>query len=272
MITSNFDLYKAEWLELVFDKRNKDYGAYELRQHYGDRMAKAMAITFGAIITLVVGLNFAFKHQPKPIEVMRTVTLTDVHPPKPVEQVKPAAPKAPETIKPATPIHTIKFVTPKPVPDAEAEKTNPPTHDELNKAAVGNTDIKGKDGDGGPAIDTKGGDGPALVENNNIIPFGAVEVNPEPFGGMEAFNKFLSRNLRYPDGSEAQGKVILTFVVEKDGSITAIQVLRSIAPELDAEAIRVLKKAPKWKPGIQNGQPVRVQYTIPFNFTRADEN
>lgn len=271
MITSNFDLYKAEWLDLVFDKRNKEYGAYELRQHYARNMAMAMLITFSAIGATLITLNIVFKHDIVPNQRIIEIPLT---PPPPIETAKkpivPIPPAQHVQLPPSPPVRTIEFkpmvVVPGDVP------TDPPTRVELQTAAVGPKTTEGAPG-GTSTLDVPagpGGDAPAITEDKTI--FNTVEVMPEPVGGMEAFNKFLSRNLRYPDGSEAQGRVILTFVIEKDGSITAIQVLRSIAPELDAEAIRVLKKAPKWKPGIQNGRPVRVQYTIPFNFTQAEGN
>jgi periplasmic protein TonB len=95
--------------------------------------------------------------------------------------------------------------------------------------------------------------------------FTAAEHEPEFPGGMGAFYKFIRKNLNQPK-DESQGKVYLSFIVEKDGSITNIQVLRSLSAEANAEAIRVMMKCPKWNPGIQNGKPVRVKYTLPIEF------
>jgi TonB family protein len=99
--------------------------------------------------------------------------------------------------------------------------------------------------------------------------FSAVEQEPTPPGGMGAFYDYITRNTVYPKSAkdqDIQGKVFLTFTVEKDGSLTNIKVLRGLSTDVDAEAIRVLKNAPKWKPGIQNGRAVRVQYNIPISF------
>jgi TonB family protein len=93
---------------------------------------------------------------------------------------------------------------------------------------------------------------------------GAVEKLPEFPGGEKAFGTYLHTNLRQPKG--IKGRVITSFVVEKDGSITDIRILRGISKEADEEAIRVLKKSPKWIPGSQVGKVVRVAYTMPINF------
>ena len=88
---------------------------------------------------------------------------------------------------------------------------------------------------------------------------------PEPTGGMAAWSKFLQRNIRYPD-TDMEGKVYLSFIIERDGKITNVTLMRGVTTLLDEEAMRVLKIAPAWKPGRQNGQPVRVKYTLPVNF------
>ncbi len=103
--------------------------------------------------------------------------------------------------------------------------------------------------------------------------FTKVEHMPEFPGGKEKFYYFLSRVIRYPAvarENNIQGKVILTMVVEKDGSLTHLRVLKSVADDLDKEALRVMSICPKWQPGTQNGQVVRVNYTVPISFTLAN--
>lgn len=100
--------------------------------------------------------------------------------------------------------------------------------------------------------------------------FTAVEQEPTFAGGIEAFYKFLQNNIRYPTKAfenKIQGKVFISFVVERDGSLTDIKVVRGIGGGCDEEAKRVISISPKWKPGIQNSKPVRVQYTMPISFT-----
>lgn len=99
--------------------------------------------------------------------------------------------------------------------------------------------------------------------------FTVVEVQPEFPGGFAALNKYLSQNIVYPQiaaDNGVHGKVIVGFVVEKDGSISQIKVLRGVDPELDKEAMRVVKSMPKWKPGQQQGRPVRARFTLPVTF------
>jgi TonB family protein len=99
--------------------------------------------------------------------------------------------------------------------------------------------------------------------------FTVVEVEPSFPGGVGNFFKYLQENIKYPADAEknrVQGKVFVGFVVEKDGSLTDVKVLRSVSPDIDAEAIRVINNSPKWEPGIQNGRTVRTQSTMSINF------
>jgi TonB family protein len=107
------------------------------------------------------------------------------------------------------------------------------------------------------------------VVNDDSEVYGAVEVFPEYPGGTTAMFEFIQKNLKYPESAKEkglEGRVFIGFVVEKDGSLSSFQVLRGVCDEIDAEAVRVLKMMPKWKPGMNNGEPVRVQYTMPFKF------
>jgi len=107
-------------------------------------------------------------------------------------------------------------------------------------------------------------------EDANTPPRRFVEVLPEPIGGMEFMNKYLQENMTYPPEAREKkitGQVFLEFVVEKDGSISNVKVIKSVHPLLDAEAVRAIKQLPKWKPGMQNGKPVRTYFSIPVRFT-----
>ena len=99
--------------------------------------------------------------------------------------------------------------------------------------------------------------------------FVVVENQPEFPGGNTAMMKFLSDNIKYPviaQENGIQGRVICNFVVERDGSITDVQVVRGVDPSLDKEAVRVIQQMPRWKPGKQRGQAVRVRFTLPVVF------
>jgi TonB family protein len=109
-------------------------------------------------------------------------------------------------------------------------------------------------------------------EDNGIRDFASVEIMPEFPGGMAGWDKYLQKNMKYPPiarKNNITGRVIVAFVVEKNGDLSDIKVIRSIGGGCDEEAVRVLKTAPSWKPGIQNGRPVRVAYTMPIFFQLA---
>jgi len=104
------------------------------------------------------------------------------------------------------------------------------------------------------------------TNKNTILYDDPVEILPHFPGGYQKFQVFLAKNLKYPD-SEVQGRVILMFIVEKDGQITHVKVIKSLAPEFDAEAVRVIKLSPKWIPKTADGKPVRSWMSLPINFS-----
>jgi protein TonB len=270
---TKFDLYNAEWLDLVFDHRNKEYGAYELRTNYGQTMVKAMGLAFGGV-AIIVASSLLFKAKPPVMVKMTPVELSTVAIKQP-DIVKPAKPAKPaEPLKATPPVKTMQNLPPVVVPiDPPVQ---PHTTTELLSSTIGSVDSKGDDKPGN-VIENKGGDGdgkaPAVDNSIHDMNGGGIEVMPEPVGGAAAWGKFLNKNLRFPGAAQEQGisgRVLMSFVIEKDGTLSNIKVERGAGFGFDEEATRVLKLAKAWKPGMQNGQPVRVKYVIPMNFQLAD--
>src|SRR5258708_25377299 len=216
MLISKFDLYRSEWLELVFDDRNKEYGAYDLRKHYAGNLFKAMGIAFFSVMVLF-GAYFVFHKShlvPRPIttDAVRPIITVNLRP-----RVEP--PKTVRHEMPTPPAHapTIKYTTPVPVPDPVS--VNPPTRTELIKATIGTDNVKGTgQGENVLKIDkgTGGIDPGPTVNTNEPVTTDLLEVMPEPYGGAAAWAKFLQKNIHYPaQASEEgkQGKVYLSFII-----------------------------------------------------------
>ena len=271
MLGSKLDILKQEWIDVVFTGRNKNYGAYELRKSNPKNTNKALLygiIFFVFVISLKTIINKIEGFIPKAPEKVKIseVVLT----PPPADKKK-EVPPPPEPPKPKT--DQVKFPPPIVKPDNEV-KEEPPTVQELKVADPGQKDIKG-DPNAEIKIDEPVGnsDQKAVTEDVNKV-YEVVEVLPSFPGGADKFTAYLSKNIRYPAvdrENNTQGKAIMQFVVERDGSLTDIKSLRAPTQAMADEATRVLKASPHWKPGIQNGRPVRAQYTVPINFSLAEE-
>ncbi len=273
MLISKFDLYKTEWLDLVFDDRNKDYGAYNLRQHYASTMVKAMGITFFSVAVLF-GASILLKTE-KPIIHVTQVDET-VKPPVLPAVKKIDKPKVIQHPKPE-PLKTVATIKDPPavvVPDKDSQ--TPVKNDQLKGVVIGQTTLKGDPGEVEIPVDkpSNGGGTAPAVDDKLYTPYSGLEQMPEPEGGMNAWSKFLNKNLRFPPEAQEEnisGKVWLSFIIEKDGHLSNIVVDRGAGHGFDEEALRVLKLAKAWKPGKQNGQAVRVKYSIPINFQLSGE-
>lgn len=119
----------------------------------------------------------------------------------------------------------------------------------------------------------------AQAQKNNIIPDSSGTIicvfpaNTEFPGGIDSFRSYIKRNLRWPGNGydDHEGRVIVTFIVEKSGKLTHIKVVRGVSPAIDKEAIRLIKNSPKWKPAIENNKPKRVSYSLPIAFNRSED-
>jgi len=274
MFGSKLDILKTEWIDVVFTDRNKAYGAYDLRKENPKNTNKALVIGVILFVVLISGqtiYNFVMGFIPKAQDKVH-VTNVILPPPPPLDQKKPPPPP-PEPPKPK--VDQVKFPPPVVKPDNEV-KEEPPKIEELKVADPGQKTIKG-DPNADIKIDEPVGnsDQKAVTEEDPNKIFTAVEKDPSFKGGIEKFYSYLQKNIHYPavaKENNVQGKVFMTFVVERDGSLTDIKVLRPLGSGCDEEATRVLKASPKWTPGIQNGRPVRVQYTVPISFALQQDD
>ena len=274
MLGSKIDLFNTQWLEVVFAGRNKSYGAYELRRDNSKTTSRAViigSVLFILMVSLPLIIRYISGILPEAEKEKITEVVLMAPPPINKEELPPPPPEPP---KPK--IDQVKFPPPVVVPAEEVKDEEPPTVEELKVADPGQKSIEG-DPNADIKIDEPAGEAPieaAVTEDNSIKDFASVEVLPEFEGGMAGWGKYLQKNLKYPPMARENnitGRVIVSFVVEKNGKLTDIKVLRGIGGGCDEEAKRVLAIAPAWKPGIQNGRPVRVAYTMPIFFQLAAE-
>lgn len=257
------DLLKTQWVEIVFEGRNKLYGAYELRKN--DKKTTYLALIIGAVIfSFLVSIPMLANLLPdrtKADDVLDTKIVAVKLPPKkekPKEFVPPPPPPPPK-------VDQVKFVKPK-VTKADEVTEEPPKIDDIKDKKIGKENIKG-DPDAELTVEPVGTGPKEVVEevDDQIYNTAGIEVKPDFPGGIDKFYKFIGKNYRVPEESGLKGKVFVSFVVEKDGSLTDIKVLRDIGYGTGKEAIRVLKSCPKWTPGEQNGKKVRVLYSLPIS-------
>ena len=269
-MAKDFDLNSQRWLALVFDGKNKEYGAYVQREESSDRHLKAMIlITIVALgLIFLPGLIKSVLPTPKDDTQVTEVNITDivskqdVPPENKIEQ--PVAPPPPE-LK-ATVAFTPPVVTrDENIRDEELIKTQQDLSD--TKADISVATVEGVQGGTVDIADLQ--EHKVVVEEKKPEIFSHVEVMPSFPGGETAMMKWLTENISYPTIAAEQGiqgRVVLRFVVKPDGSIDQVEVQRSLDPSCDKEAQRVVKKMPRWIPGKQNGNPVSVYYSLPVLF------
>jgi periplasmic protein TonB len=268
-------ILKSDVLDILFDSRNKAYGAYNLRKFYDNRLMKSLGVMLGVVVVLS-----AFTFIPKKKVVIDNVIIDTrtVFLPSPKDKLKDAdKPKQPKVNKPVT-APTRKWVTPvivsnnlkvdtlldiKPA-DIIALKNSVAPAGSIGPAII----QPAGSGDGGPGVTPE----PAKPPVDISTPIYSPEIMPAYPGGMEALRKFLQRNLTNPkemeEGEEVSVKV--KFVVDYDGNLKSFVTVQDGGEEFNKEVIRVLNKMPNWIPGKSNGQNVPVYYTIPVKFVAAN--
>ncbi len=260
--------------DIVFANRNKAYGAFSLRKGYRADVTKATVL--GAALFLLAMFtpsiinslsNNATEEAP-----MVEVDLMKI-PPPPIDPAEPPPPPPPPIEQPK--VNTVKFLPPEVKKDEEVPiETPPPTVEEIKEAVVANETVKGDPNANeliiapeAVAAPSKGKVVEAAPEPEKI--FTVVEQQPEFPGGTSEMYKYLGKNIKYPSAASranVSGRVFMSFVVNVDGSIQDVTVLKGLGFGCDEEATRVVKAMPKWKPGKQSGRAVRVKYNLPINF------
>jgi protein TonB len=272
---SKIDLISNDWTDLVFDGRNQAYGAYQLRRNTSKRNIWAMVFVAAVAALAYIGLSAYNRYQEAQkarFEAEMEASLLEQKKEAKVER-KAEAPKVEKAQVVERVKSSIAFTPPVIKKDSEVRPEDElKSQEELlqTKTAIGSFDVKGND-EGAEVLKAK-----EIIVQEAEKPkeeetkvFDVVEQMPSFPGGMGALMQYLSSHIKYPVVAEEngiQGRVICTFIVERDGSITDTRVARSVDPSLDKEAVRVINSMPRWIPGKQNGTACRVKFTLPVTF------
>lgn len=265
------DYRNTPMLDIIFENRNKEYGAYVLRQDYDTNMKRAVGITISSIL-LIFGSVFivnVLKAEPAPSKIETVVNVTDLgrikKPPVEIkeEKIEERKPKGENTVR-----DTERRV----VADEQASEDSVPDRHELAMADAGLT--TNLNNTPGPGIE--GGTGTELnlepvftVAKPVDKPIDFAEIMPKFPGGDNALLAFLNRNTKYPDREkemDIEGQVIVKFVVNEDGRVSSPVIIRSDSPGFSKEAIRVVGELPRFEPGMQQGKAVKVNFSLPFKW------
>lgn len=272
---AKIDLISNEWSDIVFNGRNQKYGAYQLRRGTSKRNVWSMVFVAAVAALAYIGLaayNSYQEAQKAKFEAEMEASLIETKKQAKVEK-KTETPKVEQVQKVEKVKSSIAFTPPVIKKDSEVKpEEEMKTQDELKetKTAIGAFDVKGNDEAGGTVLkaveDIAAPEPPKQEEEQNKI-FEVVEQQPSFPGG--SVNGWLAEHIKYPvvaAENGIQGRVVVQFVVEKDGSVSQVKVVRGVDPSLDKEAQRVISSMPKWIPGKQNGVSVRSRFTVPVTF------
>lgn len=257
--------------DIVFENRNKSYGAYDLRKGYGQTVQRAvvMGVAFFLLLVMFPQLYAKLIPDPKPNDIAYIVEASPVDI---VMEEPPAPPPAKEELEPVQ--KTVKSLTPEVLPDDKVEiEELPPVIEDLSNAQPSTETVDGVENIetiAPPVANVPAAKAEAAgIEPKKEETLTFVEQSPQYAGGNEAMAAFLRKNLKYPrPASQAgiQGKVFVQFTVGSDGKIENAAAVKGIGFGCDEEAVRVVKMMKDWMPGKQAGVPVRVRFTLPIAF------
>ena len=279
-MAKDVDLTSKEWRDIVFEGKNKEFGAYVLRQTSPARHTKAIVWVLAAVAVILVLLILSANDVFKRAEEEQIVTATEqemttfdaeefeeeIQEEEIFELPEPEEIIAPEEVANSQQVTDLLIVQDEEIEEDKQVKNQEDIRE--NEAQLGTVDITEGVNDLNK-IEVKEQVIAEPVVDDEPLSIALVEQKPSFPGGEAAMYTWLGNNIVYPPAASeegAQGRVVVEFVVGKDGSITNVRVVRPRHPALDREAVRVVSAMPTWVPGRNNGQPVKVTYTLPVTF------
>jgi protein TonB len=247
--------------DLVFEGRNQEYGAYELRRNYNKRVSYIVGGM--ALFSLALLGVKKFADRPKDEDVQETIKVEqiDLTPPPPVDEQPPPPPPPP----PPPMVEMVKF-TPPVIKEDALEEEPQKLQEDVKETNVGTKDQEGDKDIVAPPTEVAGPAEPAAPEIFTI-----VEEQAEFPGGIAAMQKYIASNIQYPSMARDAGiggKCFLKFVVNENGEISNVEILKGVpgCPDCDKEAVRVVRSMPKWKPAKMTGRSVKCYFNLPVSF------
>lgn len=280
-MAKDVDLTSKEWRDIVFEGKNKEYGAYKMRETSTSRHTKAVVSVLIAVaiilVLLILSISGVFaKPEDDQVAVSTVQEVATFEAEEEIEEEEEEVfeiPQEPEEIVAPEEVANQQQVTDLLIVEDEKIEEDKQVKDQEkvleNEAAVGTVDISEGTNDLNKIIVKEQVIEQPKVEEEQPMNIAMVEQKPQFPGGEAEMYKWLGANIVYPPAAAEEGvsgRVVVEFVVGKDGSITNVRVVRPRHPALDKEAVRVVKAMPKWIPGRNNGQPVKVTYTLPVTF------
>lgn len=274
-------ILQSDILDILFDHRNKEYGAYQLRKGYNKRLLTSVAVI--AVLTATLfGVNYLSRSTVKTQKQVFAVVDVQLEEIKEEKKITPPPPPPPPPAA-IQKVEITKFTPPKIVKDEEVKvNERPPEQEKLIDTKIGAFNQEGVKDEGvtGPPTSVDGGKGiveaPSAKDGSDYDrTFTKVEIESEYPGGIAAWMRYLKRNFRYPEDAltnELQGTVMVQFIVDKEGMVSDVQVVSGpTLGGLREEAMRVIRLSGKWIPAIQNGRKVRSykQQPIIFEFRQS---
>ncbi len=266
-------IMQSDLLDILFENRNKLYGAYTLRKSYNNTLKAAISATIllSAFFTFIIST-----HHNKERYLTKTIILT---PDDSLSTFKTAAVKPQQPIQTKHVNSTRQVNTSTPVITSDNIKSTQPTIDEIDNSIISNMNKDGMAPDGkveappsdyGNNVAASTTDMPAAINDAPLI---SADVMPQFPGGINELIKFIQQHIKQPDDlqPEEKIKVVASFIVTKNGNIENIKIINSGRPDLDKEVVKAISKMPQWKCGLQNGKPVAVYFNLPVTFQNADE-
>lgn len=282
-MAKDVDLSSKEWCDIVFEGKNKEFGAYVLRNQSPSRhnravliVLAALAVILGLLILSITGVFSRGEEEGADVATEQEIATLDSQDEEMEEEEDEIIYQEPEEeIAPPEEVANEQRVTETLVVNDEDfdQSKEVKTQEEIteNEAMAGAVDVTdGVNDQNKQSIrETIIAEAPAAPEPEKVYTMAMVEQKPEFPGGEAAMYKWLGDHINYPaQASEegVQGRVVVQFDVAKDGSIVNVKIARGRHPALDKEAVRLVKSMPAWQPGRNNGQPVKVTYTLPITF------